>query len=56
LQVGEKPSIRNVQTQLDEPLKITALNTTFEERVIPKSAAALLEIVGRVVWHGKNHG
>jgi len=49
-------TLRNIKAQVDGSIKISALNANYDDMTLPKESLNLVDIVGRVVWSGQNHG
>ena len=56
LMVGGVFTLRNIKAQMDGSIKISALNANYDDMTLPKESLNLVDIVGRVVWSGQNHG
>ena len=52
IMLGRALTLREIQYQVDESLKITAASDDVDDIVVPKSSVALLDVVGKVVWTG----
>ncbi|MBL4755836.1 MAG: hypothetical protein JKY52_19860 [Flavobacteriales bacterium] len=56
LMVGGVFTLRNIKAQVDGSIKISALKANYDDMTLPKESLNLVDIVGRVIWSGQNHG